>query len=127
MRAQWNLFYLLLLLFSQSRPTLANPMDCSLPGSSVHGISQTKILEWAAISYSRDLPNSGMEPAALQVSCISGRFFTTEPLGKPEAAQSLISIEILKLKNLFNVFIVSLMQKLIFFFYWSISWFAMLS
>ena len=126
MRAQWNLFYLLL-LFSQSRLTLANPMDCSLPGSSVHGISQTKILEWAAISYSRDLPNSGMEPAALQVSCISGRFFTTEPLGKPEAAQSLISIEILKLKNLFNVFIVSLMQKLIFFFYWSISWFAMLS
>ena len=101
-------------------------MDSILPGFSVHGISQAGILEWAAISYSRDLPNPGMEPAALQVSCIAGRFFTTEPLGKPEAAQSLISIEILKLKNLFNIFIVSLMQKLIFFFYWSISWFAML-
>ena len=82
MRAQWNLFYLLLLLFSQSRPTLANPMDYTLPGSSVHGISQAKILEWAAISYSSDLPNSGMEPAALQVSCMAGRFFTTEPPGK---------------------------------------------
>ena len=125
MRAQWNLFYLLL-LFSQLCPTLCNPMDSILPGFSVHGISQAGILEWAAISYSRDLPNPGMEPAALQVSCIAGRFFTTEPLGKPEAAQSLISIEILKLKNLFNIFIVSLMQKLIFFFYWSISWFAML-
>ena len=95
-------------------------MGSILPGFSVHGISQARILEWAAISYSRDLPNPGTEPAALQVSGIAGRFFTTEPLGKPEAAQSLISIEILKLKNLFNVFIVSLMQKLIFFFYWSI-------
>ena len=33
--------------------TLCNPMDCSLPGSSVHGILQARILEWVAISYSR--------------------------------------------------------------------------
>ena len=33
--------------------TLCNPMDCSLPDSSVHGISQGRILEWVAISYSR--------------------------------------------------------------------------
>ena len=33
--------------------TLCDPMDCSLPGSSVHGISQERILEWAAISVSR--------------------------------------------------------------------------
>ena len=32
-------------------------MDCSLPGSSVHGNSQARILEWAAISFSRDLPD----------------------------------------------------------------------
>ena len=37
----------------QSRPTLCDPMDCSLPGFSVHGILQARILEWAAISYSR--------------------------------------------------------------------------
>ena len=34
-------------------PTLCNPMDCSLPGSSVPEISQARILEWVAISYSR--------------------------------------------------------------------------
>ena len=36
----------------QSCPTLCNPMDCSLPGSSVHGILQARILEWVAISFS---------------------------------------------------------------------------
>ena len=36
-------------------------MDCSLPGSSVHGISQARKLEWVAISSSRELPNLGME------------------------------------------------------------------
>ena len=37
----------------QSCPTLCDPMDCSPPGSSVHGISLARILEWVAISYSR--------------------------------------------------------------------------
>ena len=40
-------------LVAQSCPTLCNPMDCSPPGSSVHGISQAGILEWIAISFSR--------------------------------------------------------------------------
>ena len=40
-------------LVSQSCPTLCNPMDCSLPGSSIHGILQARILEWIAISFSR--------------------------------------------------------------------------
>ena len=38
---------------AQLGPTLCDPMDCSLPGSSVHGISQERILEWVAISFSR--------------------------------------------------------------------------
>ena len=38
---------------TQSCPTLSNPMDCSLPGSSVHGIIQARVLEWVATSYSR--------------------------------------------------------------------------
>ena len=35
----------------QSCPTLSNPMDCSLPGSSVHGIFQARVLEWGAIAF----------------------------------------------------------------------------
>jgi len=38
---------------TQSCPTLCDPIDCSLPGSSVHGILQARILKWVAISFSR--------------------------------------------------------------------------
>ena len=37
---------------TQSCPTLSDPMDCSLPGSSVHGIFQARVLEWGAIAFS---------------------------------------------------------------------------
>ena len=37
---------------AQSCPTLSNPMDCSLPGSSIHGILQARVLEWGAIAFS---------------------------------------------------------------------------
>jgi len=37
---------------AQSCPTLSNPMDCSLPGSSVHGVLQARVLEWGAIAFS---------------------------------------------------------------------------
>ena len=37
---------------TQSCPTLCDPMDCSLPGSSIHGISQARVLEWVVISFS---------------------------------------------------------------------------
>jgi len=36
---------------AQSCPTLSDPMDCSLPGSSVHGIFQARVLEWGAIAH----------------------------------------------------------------------------
>ena len=39
---------------TQSCPTLSHPMDCSLPGSSVHGIFQARVLEWGAIAFSLD-------------------------------------------------------------------------
>ena len=61
------------LLISQSCQTLGNPMDCSPPGSSVHGILQARILEWVAISVSR---GSSHPRDQTQVSCITGRFFT---------------------------------------------------
>ena len=39
---------------AQSYPTLCNPADCSLPGSSIHGIFQARVLEWGAIAFSGD-------------------------------------------------------------------------
>ena len=50
-----------------------DPMDCSTPGSSVHGIFQARILEWVAISFSR---GSSQLRSQTQVSCNAGRFFT---------------------------------------------------
>ena len=50
--------------FSQSCPTLCNPMDCSLPDSSVHGILQARILKWV-FPFPGDLPNPGIEPSLL--------------------------------------------------------------
>ena len=41
---------------AQSCLTLSDPMDCSLPGSSVHGIFQARVLEWGAISFSSNNP-----------------------------------------------------------------------
>ena len=60
-------------LLSQPCPTRHNPMDCSPPGSSIHGILQARILEWVAMSSSR---RSSQPRDQTQVSCIAGRFFT---------------------------------------------------
>ena len=58
---------------SQSCTTLCNPTDCSLPGSSVRGIFQARILEWVAISFSR---GTSQPWDWFQVSCIAGRRLT---------------------------------------------------
>ena len=55
-------------------PTLCDPMDCSLLGSSVRGIPRARILEWVAIPFSR---GSFWPRDWTQVSCIAGGFFTT--------------------------------------------------
>ena len=55
-------------------------MDCSPPGSSVHGISQAEMLEWGAISFSRGSSRPGVESSS---TALAGGFFTTEPPGKP--------------------------------------------
>ena len=47
---------------AQSCPTLCDPMDCSLPGSSVHGILQARVLEWGAIAFSVFLYWQGLFP-----------------------------------------------------------------
>ena len=66
-------------LVAQSCLTLCDSMDCSPLGSSVHGILQIRILEWTVISFSR---GSSPPRGQTHVSCIAGRFFTNEPLGK---------------------------------------------
>ena len=64
----------------QSCLTLCDPMDCTPPGSSVHGISQARTLEWTATSFSEDLPDPGIEPMS---GTLAGMFFTAMPPGKP--------------------------------------------
>ena len=56
---------------AQSCPTLSDPMDCSLPGSSVHGICQARLLGWGAIAFSTPLTHSGTKQ--LQHSVRAGR------------------------------------------------------
>ena len=74
-------------LGTQSCPTLCNPMDYSLPGSSVHGILQARILEWVAIFFSK---GSSLPRDWTWVSCIAGSFFiiwaTREVPGKSTEA-----------------------------------------
>ena len=62
--------------------TPCDPMDCSPPDSSVHGILQAKILKWAATPSSRDLPKPGIEPTSSVSPALQGRFFTIEPRGE---------------------------------------------
>ena len=60
-------------------PTFCDPMDCNLPGSCVHGISQVRILEWVAISCSRDQTGISGSPA------LAGRFWTTNTSWKAQS------------------------------------------
>ena len=59
--------------------SLFDPMDCSLPGSSVHGILQARTQEWVAMPSFRGSSQPGDQTC---LSCIVGGFFTTEPQGK---------------------------------------------
>ena len=71
----------LLCLVTQSSLTLCDPMDCSPPGSSVHGILHARILEWVAMSSSK---GSSQPRDKTQTSHIACRFFTAESQGKPK-------------------------------------------
>ena len=72
----------MLCLITWSCLTLCNPMNYSLPGSSLHGILRAA-LEWVALPSPGDLPNPGIEPKspALQVDSLP-----SEPPGKPQTA-----------------------------------------
>ena len=87
-------------LVAQSCPTLRNPMDCSPPGSSVHRILLSRILEWVVISFSRDLlspffniylGDSGLIPAVWETWFRSSHW--DDPLKKGMATHSSILVQ----------------------------------
>ena len=56
---------------AQSCPTPSNPMDCSLPGSSVHGIFQARVLEWGVIAFSVSLARSRESSVAVLLGTVA--------------------------------------------------------
>ena len=64
----------LLSCFSHVR--LCKPMDCNLPGSSVHEILQARVLEWVAISYQGNFPTQGLNLCFLHLPAFAGRLLT---------------------------------------------------
>ena len=75
-------------VFELSKPS---PMNCSPPGSSVHGIFQARILEWGAIAFSGDLLNPGIEPGSPALQADSS---LSEPPGKPQVHMSLFLLAV---------------------------------
>ena len=65
--------------------TLCDSMDCSPPGSSLHGVFQARMLEQVATCFSRD---SSQPRDQTHIFCLAGGFFTTEPSGKPYVRQN---------------------------------------
>ena len=77
---------MLVCLLTQPCLTPCDPMNCSPPGSSVHGISQARILEWVAFPPTGDLPDPGIEAVLFVSHALAGRFLNMEPSGKPRLA-----------------------------------------
>ena len=100
--------YAVLCLVTQSSPTLYNPMVCSLPGSSVHGIIQARILEWVVYPFSRE---SSQPRNRTRVSCIAGRFFTSWAT-REDPYTSIHKVNLRKIVNLnINIRKVSLLEE----------------
>ena len=74
-------FVILKAVINKRERTLCDPMDCRLPGSSVHGILQARILERPPFLSPRDLPTPGIEPRSPMLQADS---LLSEPPGKPE-------------------------------------------
>jgi len=73
MKLRFRAFYL---HGTHSYWTLCDPMDCSPPGFSVHGIYWARILVWLPLSPPGDLPNPTIEPLSLRSPALAGIFFT---------------------------------------------------
>ena len=93
------LFKFLTYINAQTCLTLCDPMDCSLLGSSVHGIFQARVLEWVGISFSRG-SSQLREPASLELQADT---LPSEPPRKPQNIRRLLLIiedQISQLRNL---------------------------
>ena len=82
----WETWQCVLTFSCFSHVQLCDPMDCSLPGSSIRGIFKARVLEWMVISSSR-WSSWLMVPTC--IFCIPDRFFTAKPTGKPIHVQGL--------------------------------------
>ena len=69
---------------AQSWPTVRDPMGCNPPGSSFPGISPPGILEWVAISFSRDLPSLGTKPVSPAAPALAGGSLPLSHPGSPQ-------------------------------------------
>ena len=78
----------------QSCPTLSHPVDCSPPGSSVHGILQARILSGSPFPVPGDLPNPGIKPSSLMSPWLAsaGRFLTTSATWTGAEQQRLVAV-----------------------------------
>ena len=74
----YYILYELKLLVAQFCLTLCNPMSCNMPGSCVHGISQARILEWVAVSFSRGSSRPWVKPGSPELQADS---LPSEPPG----------------------------------------------
>ena len=112
---------------AQSYPMLCDPMDCSLPGSSVHGIFQARILEWVAIPFSRGLSQSRGQTC---VSCIGRWILYHSTWEAPNTTLLSISIRALGWLHGLSVSSHILKRKFFFFFSWTVglnSWLKIFS
>ena len=73
---------------AQSGPTLCDRMDRSPPGSSVHGMLQARILDWVAVSSSRDLLDPGVKPASCVVPALQVDSLLLSHRGNPRRPRS---------------------------------------
>ena len=82
-------------------PPLCDPMDCSLLGSSVHGILQGRILEWVAMPPPGGISNPGIKPESPASPALQADSLPAEPSGKPKSKLRSIasSLSILKAKS----------------------------
>ena len=89
-------------LVAQSCLTLCNPVDCGLPGPSVHGILQARILKWVDIPFSRE----SSQPGSNWVSCTVGRFFTIWATKEPIAIDNSVINILMIYVNVCHIFVI---------------------
>ena len=77
------LFFSMHATLLQSCPTLCNPMECNLPGSSVHRILQARTLKWVAMPSSRGSFDQGIESVSLMSPALAAGSLPLAPPGKP--------------------------------------------